>query len=169
VETVVTGLYFANGVTPTADGAALVFAETLGRRLSKYWLTGPHAGTVTPLVSNLPAMPDNLSTGGDGRIWAAMVSAVNGPAEWLAPRPPILRKLLWALPEKLSPKIQPSVYAVAFDPDTGAVVAGLHTTHPSFGLVTGLVESDGRLWMSSIGVGALASVELSATFLTPTT
>ena len=39
-----TGLYFTNGVTPTADGSALVFAETLGRRLSKYWLTGPQAG-----------------------------------------------------------------------------------------------------------------------------
>ena len=63
VLTVVPGLYFANGVTPTADGSALVFAETQGRRLSKYWLSGPQAGTVTPLAVNLPGMPDNLSTG----------------------------------------------------------------------------------------------------------
>ena len=40
VLTVAPGLYFANGVTPTADGSALVFAETMGRALSKYWLTG---------------------------------------------------------------------------------------------------------------------------------
>ena len=40
VLTLVPGLYFANGVTLTADGSALVFAETQGRRLSKYWLRG---------------------------------------------------------------------------------------------------------------------------------
>ena len=57
VLTVVPGLYFANGVTPTADGSALVIAETQGRRLSKYWLTGSQAGTVTPLAVNLPGMP----------------------------------------------------------------------------------------------------------------
>ena len=73
VSTLVDGLYFANGVTPTADGSALVFAETQARRLSKYWLTGPQAGSMTGLAVNLPGMPDNLSTGGDGRIWTAMV------------------------------------------------------------------------------------------------
>ena len=46
VTTLLDGLYFANGVTLTADGSALVFAETMGRRLSKYWLTGPQAGNV---------------------------------------------------------------------------------------------------------------------------
>ena len=50
VTTLVDGLYFANGVTATADESALVFAETMGRRLSKYWLTGAQAGTVTPLA-----------------------------------------------------------------------------------------------------------------------
>ena len=67
VLTLVPGLYFANGLTLTADGSALVFAELQSRRLSKYWLTGPQAGSVTPLAANLPGMPDNLSTGADGR------------------------------------------------------------------------------------------------------
>lgn len=156
VLTVVPGLYFANGVTPTADGSALVFAETLGRRLSKYWLTGPQAGTVTPLAVNLPGHPDNISTGADGRIWVAMVSPVNAAADWLAPRWPALRKLLWKLPDRLQPQIKPEVWAVAFDPDSGKAMAGLHTEHPSFGMVTGLVEADGMLWMGSIGFPAVA-------------
>jgi sugar lactone lactonase YvrE len=160
VLTVVPGLYFANGVTPTADGSALVFAETTGRRLSKYWLTGDRAGTVTPLVANLPGHPDNLSTGADGRIWCAMVSPVNAAAEWLAPRWPALRKLLWKLPDRLQPQIKPEVWAVAFDPDTGEAVAGLHTEHPSFGMVTGLVEADGKLWMGCIGAPAVAYTAL---------
>lgn len=162
VLTVVPGLYFANGVTPTADGSALVFAETQGRRLSKYWLTGSQAGTVTPLAVNLAGMPDNLSTGADGRIWCALVTPANRVADRLAAGPPILRKILWSLPDRFQPKPESVVWAVAFDPDSGQVVAGVRTTHPSFGLVTGLVEAGGRLWMGCIGAPAVAHCDLSA-------
>jgi sugar lactone lactonase YvrE len=153
-------LYFANGLTATADGSALVFAETQGRRLSKYWLTGPQAGTVTPLAQHLPAMPDNLSTGADGRIWCAMVTPLNAAADFLASRPPWIRTLIWRLPDRLQPQIEPTVWAVAFDPDTGEAVAGLHMDHPGFGVVTGLVEHRGRLWMGSIGYPAVAHCAL---------
>ena len=160
VTTLLDNLYFANGVTVTADGSALVFAETQGRRLSKYWLSGPNAGTLTRLAEHLPAMPDNISTGSDGRIWVAMVTPRNTAADALAPRPPWLRKVLWKLPDRLQPQIEPVVWAVAFDPDTGAAVAGVHMTHPDFGVVTGLVEHQGRLWMSSIGYPAVAHCPL---------
>ncbi|MEZ0050421.1 sugar lactone lactonase YvrE [Mycobacterium sp. MAA66] len=160
LTTVRDDLYFANGVTPTDD--ALVFAETQGRRLSKYWLSGPQAGTVTPLATNLPGMPDNISTGADGRIWVALVCPVNAAAEFLAPRSPLLRQLVWRLPEALQPKMPDEVWAVAFDPASGAAVAGLRLTHPQFGQVTGLVEHDGRLWMSSIGHPALAHCAIPA-------
>lgn len=163
VATLVDGLYFANGVTPTADGSALVFAETLARRLSKYWLTGPQAGSVTPLAVHLPGMPDNLSTGADGRIWTALVTEANPALESLFPRAPIIRKVVWRLPERLQPQIKPEIWAVAFDPDSGAAVAGLRTRHPDFGAVTGLVEAAGKLWMSTISFGAVAHVDLAAT------
>jgi sugar lactone lactonase YvrE len=160
VTTVLKGLYFANGVTPTADGSALVFAESQARRLSKYWLTGPRAGTVSELASNLPCMPDNLSTGADGRIWCAMFNAAIPTLEGLTPRAPLLRKLLWRLPERLQPHIEPIVWVVAFDPDSGEAVAGIQMTHPDFGTVTGLVERDGRLWLSSISFPAVAHCAL---------
>ncbi len=160
VTQVLDHLYFANGLTPTADGSALVFAETQARRLSKYWLTGPKAGTVTPLAVNMSGMPDNLSTGTDGRIWCAMVSAANAAADWLAPRSPLLRKLLWLLPDRLQPQIEPIVWAVAFDPDTGAAVSGVQMSRPDFGMVTGLVETDGRLWLATIGFAAVAHCRL---------
>jgi sugar lactone lactonase YvrE len=165
VATLVDGLYFANGVTPTADGSALVFAETQARRLSKYWLTGPQAGSVTRLAVHLPGMPDNLSTGADGRIWTALVSEVNAALEWMLPRAPIIRKLAWRLPERLQPQINPEVWAVAFDPDSGAPVAGLRTKHPDFGAVTGVVEAAGKLWMGTISFPVVAHVDLAATKL----
>ncbi len=160
VTQVLDNLYFANGLTLTADGSALVFAETQARRLSKYWLSGPAAGTVTPLAVHLPGMPDNISTGSDGRIWCAMVTPANAAADWLAPRAPLLRKALWRLPERFQPQIEPVLWAVAFDPDDGAAVAGLQMTRPDFGVVTGVVEHRGRLWMSSIGFPALAHCPL---------
>ncbi|HME47475.1 SMP-30/gluconolactonase/LRE family protein [Mycobacterium sp.] len=156
VTTLVDGLYFANGVTPTADESALVFAETQARRLSKYWLTGPHAGSVSPLAVNLPGMPDNISTGPDGRIWTAMVTPANPAADWLVARAPLIRKLLWRLPERMQPQIAAEVWAVAFDPDSGEVVGGMRTKHPNFGMVTGVVESAGKLWMACIGAPAIA-------------
>ncbi|MEB4208335.1 SMP-30/gluconolactonase/LRE family protein [Mycobacterium sp. 94-17] len=165
VAMLVSGLYFANGVTPTADGSALVFAETLARRLSKYWLTGPRAGSVTPLAVHLPGMPDNLSTGADGRIWAALVAEANPALESLFPRAPIIRQLVWRLPERLQPKIKPEIWAVAFDPDSGVAVAGLRTQRPDFGSATGVVEAAGRLWMGTISYPALAHVDLAATAL----
>jgi sugar lactone lactonase YvrE len=160
VTTLVAGLYFANGVTLTADESALVFAETQGRRLSKYWLTGPDAGSVTPLAINLAGMPDNLSTGAGGRIWCAMVTPANPLVDRLARGSTIVRRVIWRLPDALHTKPESTVWAVAFHPDSGEAAAGVRTEHPSFGLVTGLVEADGRLWMGCIGNPAVAHCPL---------
>jgi streptogramin lyase len=160
VTTLLDGLYFANGVTLTADESALVFAETTARRLSKYWLTGERAGSVTPLAQNLPGHPDNISTGSDGRIWTAIVSPVNPVADWLAPRAPILRKLIWRVPYSLLPDITSGVWVVGFDADSGHVLGGLRTQHPDFALATGVVEAAGRLWLACIGAPAVAYTTL---------
>jgi sugar lactone lactonase YvrE len=165
VTTLVDGLYFANGVTLTKDESALVFAETLARRLSKYWLTGPDAGRVTPLVVNLPALPDNISTGADGRIWCAMVTPANPTADRLAKGAPLLRKLVWRLPPALHPKPESVVWCVAFDAERGQVVGGVRTTDPNFGIVTDAFESGGKLWMGTISFRAVAYVDLAATAL----
>jgi sugar lactone lactonase YvrE len=161
VLTLQAGLYFANGLTLTADGSALVFVEFLARRLMKYWLTGPNAGSVTPLAQHLPGLPDNLSTGDGGRIWCAFVTPANPLSDRLSKGSPLLRKVLWRLPPRFQPKPESVVWAVAFDPDSGKPVAGLRTEHPEFGLVTGMVEANGKLWMSTIGGPALAHVDLA--------
>lgn len=153
------GLYFANGVTLTAEESAVVFAESAGCRLSKYWLAGERAGTVTPLVTELPGYPDNISTGLDGRIWVALVSERNALNEWLGPRAPLIRSVMWRLlPYRWLPNPKATVWVAAFDPDDGHVVAQAHTQHPDFGLITGLVEVPGRLWLGRIagpGIGYL--------------
>jgi sugar lactone lactonase YvrE len=160
VTTLATGLYFANGVTLTADESALVFAETLGARVSKYWLTGPGAGTITPLADELPGYPDNISTGPDGRIWVAMVADRNAVVERLAPKAPALRKLMWRLPYGWLPDAKPMVWLIAFDPDDGRVLTQLRQRHPAFGASTGVVQHGDRIWVAGIGSPTVAYFDL---------
>src|SRR5690606_12330424 len=91
----------------------------------------------------------------------------NAVAERLAKGAPLLRKLVWRLPEALQPKPESTVWVVAFDPDSGEVVAGLRTEHPGFGMVTGVVEAAGRPWMGSIGARAGAWAGCAASTLRP--
>jgi sugar lactone lactonase YvrE len=159
VTTLATGLRFANGVTLTADESALVVAETTGCRLSKYPLTDSGVGQPVPLIEQLPGYPDNISTAPDGRIWVALVSERNAVGEWLAPRAPILRRLLWKLPYAWMPNPKTVVWAIAVDLD-GRVQAQLKTEDPRFALATGLVEHDGTLWLGCIGSAAVACLDL---------
>lgn len=68
VEVLLDRLAFANGVTLTHGGDAVVVAETAGYALRRYWLAGPRAGTDEVLVDGLSGFPDNLSTGASGTI-----------------------------------------------------------------------------------------------------
>jgi sugar lactone lactonase YvrE len=156
VTVLASGLRFANGVTLAADESAIVFAESTGRRLSKYWLTGPRAGSLTPLVSHLPGYPDNISTGADGRIWVALVSDRSRGGEWMSRRAPVFRRLLWRLPYRWLPNPRPMVWVAAFNPDDGRLLTNLRTTHRGFGLVTGVVETEHQLWLGCIGAAAVA-------------
>jgi sugar lactone lactonase YvrE len=160
VTTLLAGLYFANGVTLTADESAVVFAETIGARLSKFWLTGPDEGTVTPLADRLPGYPDNISTGPDGRIWVAMVSDRNAIVERLSPRAPALRKLLWQLPYGMLPNLKPVVWVLAVDPVDGRVLTQLRQRHPSFGSSTGVAQHGDRVWIGGIGAPTVAYFDL---------
>ncbi len=161
VSTLLDHLYFANGLTPTVDGSALVFAETQARRLSKYWLTGPKAGTVTPLAVNLPGDAGQPVDGHRrpdlGARWCRRAT----PRRICCRRAPrACARCCGSCPTSCSRRSCRSVWAVAFDPDTGAAVSGVHMKHPEFGLVTGLVERDGRLWLATIGHAAVAHCPL---------
>ena len=115
VEVMLTGLHFANGVALAADESFVAVAETGAYRLTRLWLSGPDAGRSDVLVDNLPGFPDNIARGSDGLIWIAIGSPRNATLDLLAPRPPVLRKMLWALPEALLPKPADTVWVQAVD------------------------------------------------------
>jgi ribose transport system permease protein len=90
-RTVIPNLMFANGICMTHDGQSLLFAETFGCRISRYWFDGPKAGTVEPVIPDLPGLPDNINRASDGNFWCAMVG-MRAPALDLALRMPDFRR-----------------------------------------------------------------------------
>jgi hypothetical protein len=65
-----------------------------------------------------------------------------------------------AAPYRWLPNPKPTVWVIAFDPDDGHVVTQLRTSHPDFGLATGVVETPGRLWLGRIGGAGVCYLDL---------
>ncbi|WP_083865394.1 SMP-30/gluconolactonase/LRE family protein [Nocardia brevicatena] len=155
VRTLVDGLYFANGVAISPDGSAVVVAETGAYRVTRYWLTGPRAGTTDLLAENLPGFPDNIAVGSDGLLWITLPGPRNPMMDTLFPLPGFLRRLVWALPERLQPAPPRTVWVLAVDFE-GTLVHDLQVEGDDFAMVTGVAERDGTLYLGSLSESALA-------------
>lgn len=69
-------LDFPNGMAVTADGTTLIVAESTGRRLSAFTVTGD--GSLTDrrvFADGLDGPPDGICLDADGGVWAAMTLA----------------------------------------------------------------------------------------------
>jgi sugar lactone lactonase YvrE len=155
VQVVLDGLQFPNGVALAPSGDWLAIAETAGYRLLRLWLTGARAGQHEVLTEGLPGFPDNLSTGSDGLIWAALPSPRNQLLDQLLPRAPILRRLVWALPEAVQPGESRALQVLAVDAD-GVVIHNLRDAGKGFHMVTGVREHHGVLYLGSLAQQAIA-------------
>ena len=156
------GLHFANGVALAADESYVVVAETGAYRLRRVWLTGPRTGESEVLTDNLPGFPDNLSTGASGLVWVALATPRNPVMDWTAPRHPLLRKGVWALPPAVHAKLEArTTWVVAVDGE-GRIVRDLQTTGERYHMVTGVREHDGRLYLGSLRERSVAVIDLAA-------
>lgn len=90
-RTVLRNLRFPNGICIASDGLSILFAETWGCCVKRYWFDGPKKGQVVTVVDNLPGYPDNINLASDGNYWLALVG-MRGPAYDLALRMPAFRK-----------------------------------------------------------------------------
>jgi sugar lactone lactonase YvrE len=159
VEVLLDGLQFPNGVALDPSGDWLAVAETAGYRLSQLWLRGARAGKRRVLADSLPGFPDNLSTGSDGLIWMAIPSPRNRLLDLLLPRPPLLRRIVWALPGALQPVEGKVLQVLAFNAD-GAVVHDLHGSGDEYDMVTGVREHRGVVYLGSLTQRAIAVLEV---------
>jgi len=159
VTVIMDGLEFANGVALAADESFVAVAESGAYQVRRLWLSGPSAGSADVLLPNLPAVPDNLSTGSDGLIWIALPSHRPAALDWLHAKPPILRKIAWTLPQRLQPRESRVVWVMAVDND-GRVVHDLQGPGHGFHLVTGVRERAGRVYLGSLVEPAVAVLDL---------
>ena len=72
-RTVLRNLQFPNGICMTGDGQSLLFAETWGCRVSRFYFDGPKKGQVEVVIPDLPGYPDNINRSSDGHFWLAMI------------------------------------------------------------------------------------------------
>lgn len=90
-------LQFANGVTLGPDDAYVLVNETGAYRISRYWLTGPKAGTHDMFIDNLPGLPDNLAFNGSNRFWVALYAPRSALLDGTAGHPWVRTMIVRAL------------------------------------------------------------------------
>jgi sugar lactone lactonase YvrE len=147
-STLLKGLNFANGVAVSPDQSYVLINETGAYRVLRYWLTGPQAGRMEPLLEALPGFPDNLTRGQDGRYWLALISPRNPLLDRLADQP-WLRQVVQRLPAFLRPQAVHYGHVIAFD-GAGKIVLDLQDPAGTYPLITSVTESDDALHFGSL-------------------
>lgn len=118
VKVILDNLWFPNGIALSPNEDFIVFAETMGSRIQRFWLSGEKKGQLEAFVEGLPGLPDNITPDEDG-LWVALVVAAD-PEHPMLPhsltRLPYLRKFLFRLmylvelPFEFITKIYPNPY-----------------------------------------------------------
>lgn len=71
-KTLLTGIYFANGIALSPDESFIVINELSTCRISIYYLSGPNAGKSDVWAENLPGFPDNIRLNSRGNFYVGM-------------------------------------------------------------------------------------------------
>ena len=150
-HTLLRNLKFPNGICIASDGQSILFAETWGCCIKRYWFDGPRRGQVHTVIANLPGYPDNINLASDGNYWLALVG-MRCPAYDLAMRMPGFRKRMAQrvpVDEWLFPNINTG--CVLKFSETGEVLETLWDlggeNHP---MITSMREHRGHLYLGGI-------------------
>jgi ribose transport system permease protein len=160
-HTALRGLRFPNGICIASDGQSILFAETFGCSIKRYWFDGPKTGKVETVMDNLPGYPDNINLASDGNYWLAMVG-MRSPALDLAWRMPGFRKRMGKrvpIDEWLFPNINTGC-VIKFN-ERGEVLESfwdLHgVNHP---MLTSMREHRGYLYLGGISNNRIGRYKL---------
>ena len=149
------GFSFANGIALTQDEDALLIAETGAYRIWRHDLA---SGTRQVILDGLPGFPDNIQAQGDGTFWVGLVSPRRPIADALAPYP-LLRDIVWRLPEGVRPK--PVHHGILMRIDgQGEILDVLQAPDGEYSLVTGAVAVGETLYVTSLGAPGLGVMDL---------
>jgi ribose transport system permease protein len=160
-RTVLRGLRFPNGIAIANDGQSILFAETWGCCIKRYWFAGPNTGQVRTVIDNLPGYPDNINLASDGHYWLALVG-MRAPAYDLAMRMPgFRRRMATRVPvdEWLFPNINTG--CVLKFSEAGEILETLWDlggqNHP---MITSMREHRGHLYLGGISNNRIGRYKL---------
>jgi len=150
-HTALRGLKFPNGVAVASDGQSILFAETFGCSIKRYWFAGPKKGTVATVMDNLPGYPDNINLASDGNYWLALVGMRSPSLDLAWKMPGFRRKMAKRVPrdEWLFPNINTG--CVLKFSESGEILETLWDlggeNHP---MITSMREHRGYLYLGGI-------------------
>jgi 2-keto-4-pentenoate hydratase/2-oxohepta-3-ene-1,7-dioic acid hydratase in catechol pathway/sugar lactone lactonase YvrE len=160
LDIIADGLYFPNGVALAPDESFLLIAQTAGYDILRIPLTGPAAGRPEPFASNLPGIPDNMSSVGDGSYWIAFPSPRLPFVDRLMPHP-APRRAAARLPDRLQPAAKRYGLVARLGAD-GQITHSLHGPAARYREIVGVRQHDSWLYLGSLYETAVGRVPLPA-------
>ena len=155
--TLLSNLYFANGVAVSPNGEFVLVNETSEYRVTKYWLKGEKAGQSEMIMENLPGFPDGISSNGKGIYWIALPAKRKEIIDNLAGKP-FIRKVVLRLPESIQPSPDRHGFVWGIDGDA-QVIHNLQDPSPeSFSPITSVEEKNGILYLGSLTYPGFARI-----------
>ncbi|MGU9850103.1 SMP-30/gluconolactonase/LRE family protein [Pseudomonas koreensis] len=153
-------LQFANGVTLGPDDAYVLVNETGAYRISRYWLTGPKAGTHDLFIDNLPGLPDNLAFNGSNRFWVALYAPRSALLDGTAGHP-WLRKMIVRALTVLPKPVEKRGFVLGLDLE-GKVIANLQdASSGNYSPITTAREYGDWLYLGSLKATHMARLPLA--------
>ncbi len=152
-EVMMSGLFFANGVTLGPNEDYVLVNETGMGRVHRLWLEGERAGQQDVFIDELPGTPDNIRFDGENTFWIAMPS-LRASLDSLATLPR-LRALLSYLPiQWLEAAAQPASFVIGVNLE-GEVVHNLQDQDNPFHYITGVTPCGDTLYLGSLETEAI--------------
>lgn len=159
-RTLLSNLYFANGVAVSPDQAFVLVVETGMYRVRRVWLKEPKLGQDDIFIDNLPGFPDGISSNGRDRFWLALVTPRQALFDDTLLPHPFLRKVVARLPKFLQPAPQRYSFVLGLD-QSGRVVESLQNgSSDCFAEISNVLERNGTLYFGSIGEDTLGRFAL---------
>ncbi|CAH0375114.1 unnamed protein product [Pelagomonas calceolata] len=157
-STLLSGLWYANGVALSADYRDVMVVETNLNRVHRYSLT---TGKTEVFVDKIPAMPDGISRSADGGFWIGGVVRLSPLPRLLAPYPK-LRTLVSHIVGPLLPVVAKPAGLVFKVDSTGKPADALYDLSGAYVSSVSAVAQDGdALYLGNLNGDFVSRVELS--------
>ncbi len=155
--TLLSDLYFANGVAVSPDQSFVLVNETWKYRILRYWLKGERKGQSEVFIDQLPGFPDGVSSDGKGIFWLALASPRDPMVDKLAPYPWI-RKIIQRIPEFMHPAIIKYGFVLGLN-QNGEIIHNLQ--EPSgkpYSVITSVQAEGNMLYLGSLKEKAIGRI-----------